>query len=227
MNKTESADYWEQMFCSRTWGTYPPEELVRFIARSFRNVPVKSNVRVLDVGCGPGPNIWYLVREGYTVAGIDGSETAIRQASERLAREGLPYEMPRVDLRVGNFVTLPWVDESFDTIIDVEALYANPMESIRASIGEIWRTLKPGGRFFGKMFGDQSTGSRSGVMIEPGTMHRPEEGPCAGNEIAHFFSREELNELFTEFHDLCIDHVCRTDCNGSIQIFEWLISARK
>ena len=228
MNTTEvAADYWEKMFSSRTWGAYPPEELVRFIARNFRSASVKSDIRVLEVGCGPGPNIWYLVREGYTVSGIDGSETAIRQACVRLMQERLPYEMPRVDLRAGNFVTLPWVDESFDAIIDIEALYANSMGSIRASIGEIWRTLKPGGRFFGKMFGDQSTGSRSGVMIEPGTMHRPEVGPCAGNEIAHFFSREEFNDLFTGFHDLCIDHTCRTDRNGEIKIFEWLISARK
>lgn len=227
MNNTEAADYWEQMFSSRSWGAYPPEELVRFIARNFSKVPDKSEARVLEVGCGPGPNIWYLVREGYSVAGIDGSETAIRQARERLLREGLPSDMPRVDLRVGNFVTLPWADESFDAVVDVEALYANPMASIRACLGEIRRTLKPGGRFFGKMFGDLSTGSNSGVIIEPGTRHCPEEGPCAGNEIAHFFSREEFNDLFSEFHDLCIGHTCRTDCNGGIQIFEWLISARK
>ena len=225
--KSEAGDYWEKIFASRSWGGYPPEELVRFIARSFRQIPNKSEVHVLEIGCGPGPNIWYLVREGFTVAGIDGSPTAIRQAKEKLTWEGLPCEMPRVDLKVGNFAKLPWADEYFDAIVDLEALYANPMENIKDSVAEIRRTLKPGGRFFGKMFGIQTSGSDSGEMFEPGTIRNPKTGPCAGNDVSHFFAKEELEELFRYFCDLSIDHVCRTDHNASEQIFEWLVSARK
>lgn len=224
---TAPDDYWEQIFASRAWGAYPPEELVRFIARSFRTVPNKSEVQVLEIGCGPGPNIWYLVREGFTVAGIDGSPTAIRQAEERLVADKLPYEKPQVDLKVGNFACLPWGDESFDAVIDVEALYANSMSNIRASIAEVRRTLKPGGVFFGKMFGTQTTGSDSGEIVEVGTICCPKTGPCAGNEIAHFFTREEFNDLFAGFRELRIDQVCRTDHNGEVQIFEWLVSAYK
>jgi len=219
--------YWEQIFTNRAWGAYPPEELVRFIARSFQSVPSKAEVRVLEIGCGPGPNIWYLVREGFTVAGIDGSPTAIRQTEERLLVDGLPYEKPRVDMRVGNFAHLPWADESFDAVIDVEALYANLMADIRASIAEVRRTLKPGGLFFGKMFGGQTTGSNSGKMVEPGTRKFPRIGPCASNEVAHFFTREELEELFLGFYDLCIDHTVRTDHNGKMKVFEWIVRARK
>lgn len=224
---TIANDYWEQVFASRAWGAYPPEELVRFIARSFRSVPHKSEVRVLEIGCGPGPNIWYLVREGLAVAGIDGSATAIRQAEERLVADGLPHEKPRVDLKVGNFASLPWADDSFDAVIDVEALYANLMAEIKISIAEVRRALKPGGLFFGKMFGAQTTGSDSGEMIEPGTCATPKIGPCAGNEIAHFFTSEEIKDIFSGFRDLCIDQVVRTDHNGRIQIFEWIVSARK
>jgi ubiquinone/menaquinone biosynthesis C-methylase UbiE len=182
---------------------------------------------VLEIGCGPGPNIWYLVREGFTVAGIDGSPTAIRQSEERLMADGLPYEKPRVDFKVGNFACLPWADESFDAVVDVEALYANTMTNIRTSVAEVRRTLKPGGVFFGKMFGTQTTGSSSGEMVEAGTMRCPETGPCAGNEIAHFFTREEFNDLFAGFRDLCIDQTTRTDHNGKMQVFEWIVSARK
>ena len=78
-SSAEALDYWENIFASRGWGAYPPEELVRFIARNFRTVPDRSQVHVLEIGCGPGPNIWFLAREGYAAAGIDGSPTAIRQ----------------------------------------------------------------------------------------------------------------------------------------------------
>lgn len=222
-SSTEAIDYWENIFAQRAWGAYPPEELVRFIARNFRAVPDRAQIRVLEIGCGPGPNIWFLAREGYAVAGIDGSPTAIRQAEARLRAEGLQA----ADLKVGDFASLPWPDGSFDAVVDVAALYANTMPTIRATVAEIARVLKPGGLFFGKMFADQTTGSRSGVMIEPGTVSKPTSGPCAGNEVAHFFSREELHGLFAGFDELGIDQVHRTDGHGAIQIFEWLASARK
>jgi SAM-dependent methyltransferase len=224
---SSSGEYWERVFATRPWGSYPPEELVRFMARNFRSAPDKSGIRVLEVGCGPGPNIWYLVREGFTVAGIDGSPTAVRQARERLATEKLPHTTPRVDLRVGDFASLPWPDAMFDVVVDIAALYANPIGKIAASIAEINRVLKPSGMFFGKMFGTATTGSSSGEPIEPGTRSHPTTGPCAGNDVAHFFSREELNDLFAGFGGLGVDQTHRTDRNGEIHIFEWLVSARK
>jgi SAM-dependent methyltransferase len=227
--QTNSADgqYWESIFSSRGWGAYPPEELIRFIARNYGKAADRSSVRVLEIGCGPGPNIWYLVREGYGVAGIDGSSTAIAQARHRLSTEGLPTHEERVDLRVGNFVKLPWDDEQFDAVIDVAALYANRRNDIASAIGEVFRTLKPGGKFFGKMFGKDTTGSDSGTLIEPGTRQFPDCGPCAGNEIAHFFDREELLEFLHAFRKVDIDHSVRTERNGEIRIFHWLVSATK
>jgi SAM-dependent methyltransferase len=222
-----SREYWEGVFASRRWGTYPAEDLVRFIGRTFRSVADKSLIQVLEVGCGPGPNLWYLVREGFTAAGIDGSPTAIRQARERLMVEKLPYTAPRVDLRVGDFATLPWPDSTFDAVVDIASLYANPMATIRATINEIHRVLKSGGVFFGRMFGTSTTGSDSGELIEAGTRGNPTTGPCTGNQIAHFFSRDELAELFACFEELGIDQTQRTDRNGEIQIFEWLVSARR
>jgi len=222
-----ASQYWERLFASRPWGSYPPEDLVRFIARSFRSAPDRAAVKVLEIGCGPGPNIWYLAREGFSVAGIDGSPSAIRQARERLIAESLPHAEPRVDLRVGDFVNLPWPEGTFDAVVDVAALYANPMAKITACIAEIERVLKPTGSFFGKMFGGATTGSDTGEALEAGTRRRPTVGPCAGNEVAHFFSREELTGLFRGFGRLAIDSLSRTDGEGAVTIFEWLVSARR
>jgi SAM-dependent methyltransferase len=223
----DATPYWESIFAQRAWGAYPPEELVRFIARNFRTVPDRAQIRVLEIGCGPGPNIWFLAREGYSVAGIDGSPTAIRQADERLRIEGLPSTTPNVELKVGDFTQLPWPDGSFDAVVDIEALYANPMQKIRTAVAEVGRVLKPGGLFFGKMFADESTGSQSGAVIEPGTVSNPTSGPCAGNEVAHFFSREELPELFSDFSKLAIDQIHRTDGGGEVHIYEWLVQAQR
>lgn len=225
---TESQlEYWEKIFSDRAWGRYPPEELVRFIARRFGSTEDKSKIRVLEIGCGPGPNIWFLVREGYHVCGIDGSFTAIEKAKKRLADEGLSFEKTVVDLRVGNFVNFPWPDNYFDAIVDIEALYANSTHDIRTVLKEVLRTLKKGGFFFGKMFGEATTGSDTGTLLEKGTRSHPEIGPCAGNEIAHFFSREEFDDLFSNFEEFSVDYCLRTDAQGQTHIFEWLITAGK
>ena len=220
--------YWENLFTTRQgWGAYPPEELVRFMARNFTDVESRGRVRVLEIGCGPGPNLWYLAREGYRVAGIDFSSTALEMARARLEAELLPTDTDRLDLRAGNFSSLPWADQTFDAVVEVAALYANPMVEIQKTIAEIYRCLKPGGLFFGKLFGDQTTGYNSGVEIELGTRRNPDRGPCAGNDIAHFFCRAELDDLFTDFSSLNVDYVLRTDQSGEINIFHWLVTAQK
>src|SRR5271156_1950170 len=86
---------WEDIFCSKSWGRYPPEHIIRFIARTFSGVRDRSTIRLLEIGCGPGANIWFMAREGFSVCGIDGSATAIDRAKQRLASEGL-----MADLRV-------------------------------------------------------------------------------------------------------------------------------
>jgi ubiquinone/menaquinone biosynthesis C-methylase UbiE len=195
------------------------------MARTFRGRD-RGGVRVLEVGCGPGPNIWYLAREGYQAAGIDFSATALRLARDRLSSEGLLFE-DRLDLREGSFTELPWGPESFDAIVDIAALYANRITDIRATIGEIRRCLKPDGIFFGKMFGIETTGSDSGEEIEPNTRSQPDKGPCAGNDLAHFFSHDELVDLFSGFGQLLLDSTIRTEREGAIRIFHWLVTAKK
>ena len=229
MNKSDlqqaSGKYWEELFAARgQWGAYPSEELIRCVARHFTD---NGTRRVLEIGCGPGANLWYLLREGWRVAGIDISTTALRMAKRRMVAEGLPADVEYLDLREGNFTSLPWQNETFDAVIDIASLYANTMATIRLTVNEIYRNLKADGVFFGKMFGRETTGSDSGIAIELGTRFRPSRGPCAGNEVAHFFTRDELVSLFANFSQISIESMIRTDQNGSIKIFYWLVTAKK
>lgn len=61
--------------------------MIRFIARNFYKVNNRESIKILEVGCGPGANLWYMNREGFTVYGIDGSETAIKKAEKRLKED--------------------------------------------------------------------------------------------------------------------------------------------
>jgi SAM-dependent methyltransferase len=218
---------WDRVFASRSWGRYPPEELVRFIARTFPEYSQRSRLHVLEVGCGPGPNLWLLAREGFQIAGIDGSAHAIDQARARLRDEGLERAAETADLKVGNFATLPWPDNSFDVVIDIEAIYANPVPIIHATIAETKRVLKPGGWFFAKMFGSQTTGATSGKRLDPRTTENPARGPLAGTGVTHVFTEREIRRLFSPFSELRLDWVHRSDNDGRFEFFEWLVQARK
>ena len=52
------------------------------------------------------------------------------------------------EISVGNIITLPYTNNYFDAIIDIECLYANNIKNSKIAISEIYRTLKRGGYFF-------------------------------------------------------------------------------
>lgn len=219
--------HWDSIFRSRGWGRYPPEELVRFVARTFPDQEARSGQAALEVGCGPGANLWYLAREGFQLAAIDGSEHGIALARKRLIAEIPGGAGQAADLKVGNFASLPWSDRAFDLVIDIEALSANTSDVVVTTLAEIHRVLKPGGWFFSKMFGPETSGATSGHILEPGTTANPTEGPLEGVGLIHVFTRDELSRLFSGFAELRLDWVHRSDRNGQYSVFEWLVQARK
>lgn len=110
---------WEKIFKAQEWGKYPSENLIQFVARNFYKKN-RAEVKLLEVGCGTGANIWYMSREGFNVSGIDGSDTAIKIAQERMKNENL-----NARLIVGDIISLPFDNMEFDAIIDNECLYSN------------------------------------------------------------------------------------------------------
>lgn len=202
--------HWDDKFRSHRWGRYPPEDLVRFMGRNYGSSD-RGKVSVLEVGCGPGANLWFLHREGYRVAGIDGSPAAIEAAAARLAGENRGLNPAAPDLQVGDFTRLPWPDAGFDLAIDIFAVYANPLKAIRAVVDEVYRVLVPGGRFYAKLWGRKTTGCGQGMEIEPGTYDAIPDGPCRDMGVSHFFDEAEIRRLWSRFEITALDIHTRTD----------------
>jgi SAM-dependent methyltransferase len=213
---------WDQIFRSKEWGKYPPEHVVRFVARSFYRELDRSQVRILEIGCGPGANVWFMAREGFAVAGIDGSETAIQKARERLASEGLA-----ADLRVGDYTQLPWEASSFDGVIENVSLYCSPWAGIEQALNEVLRVLKPGGLFLSSFFTDRTWGYGEGTMIEPDGFVDLRDGPLAGAGFCLFLSRDRVPQLFRNFVDVAIERVSWTAEGERRLIEQFVITSRK
>jgi ubiquinone/menaquinone biosynthesis C-methylase UbiE len=213
---------WEEIFRNQEWGKYPPEHVVRFVARNFYRVPDRKTVRLLDLGCGPGACIWYMAREGFSVAGIDGSETAIRQAAQRLKAEGLA-----ADLQNGDYTDLPWPDGSFDGVIDNVTLYCNRFENCQRAVAEVKRVLKPRGVFLSCNFTDRTWGYGKGRKIEFDGFTDILEGPLHGKGFALFLSKQRVDELYQPFQEVKVERLSWTAEEMRHLIELWLVEARK
>ena len=212
---------WEQIFSAREWGKYPPEHVVRFIARTFYRTPDRSAVRLLEIGCGPGANVWFMAREGFSVSGIDCSATAIRKAGERLAKEGLS-----ADLRVGDNAALPWPDNTFDGVLENVSLYCNGSDSIRAALAEVRRVLKPGAPFQASFFTTRTWGYGTGTKVEPDGFRDITEGPLVGTGFCLFLTRDRLIELFKDFAIVAVERISWTMEHETHLVEQFVIACR-
>lgn len=215
---------WETLHASREWGKYPSVDLVRTVMRGFQDRD-KTSLRVLEIGCGAGANLFFFLREGFQVCGIDGAPSAVRKAGERLG--GLKQPGQEFDLRVGDFQRLPWPAESFDLVVDYISICTNRMAEIRATLAECRRVLRPGGFMFSRAWSRGCLGDGTGNQIEPGTSDGPTAGPCENTGTSHFFSREELDELYAPFARRDLVQVTYDWKSREYRTIEWIVWAMK
>lgn len=215
---------WEDIFRAHDWGRYPPEELIRFVARHFFSTPHRKEVKLLEIGCGSGANIWFLSREGFDVYGIDGSETAIIKATQRLREEGL-----EAHLQVGDASLLSDLDAAgyFDAVIDVTCVQHNKLSAVQSILDQTLTILKPHGVMFSMMLATGSYGDGLGQQIEAGTYLDIGEGPLHNMGLCHFFSLEEVNQLFARFSKTQIEYSVRSLNNRQQEYKHWVIESVK
>lgn len=148
----KNLQYWEDTFQKQQWGKYPTLELVRFIAKNFYSVENRKSIKILELGSGPGPNLWYLAKEGFSVYGIEGSSTANIHAIQRIKDENLEEFL--IEVKTGDYFDLleSYPDNFFDAIIDIESIYCNPFDKSQQIIKKSFKKLKNKGKFLSITF---------------------------------------------------------------------------
>jgi ubiquinone/menaquinone biosynthesis C-methylase UbiE len=97
-----------------------------------------DNKKILEVGCGRGGGLDYINRKfnPVTTSGLDMNKTAIAFCNSH-------YNMGNESFFHGDAQKLPFRDNSFDVIMNVESSHRYP--NMKAFLNETYRTLKPGG----------------------------------------------------------------------------------
>lgn len=95
--------------------------------------------QVLEIAIGTGLNLPFYPAE-VEITGIELSPAMLEIAGQRAQRLGR-----QVELVAGDAQALPFPDQRFDTVVCTLSLCCIPNE--RQAIAEVWRVLRPGGRF--------------------------------------------------------------------------------
>jgi ubiquinone/menaquinone biosynthesis C-methylase UbiE len=125
-----SRSYFEDLLRARfEYGPWMPEAL---------GYEETSGLRVLDVGCGQGIDVYRYALAGAEATGVDLTPRHVELARAHLAVMGLEAEIVQ-----GDAEQLPFSDDSFDRVSSNGVLHHTP--DMPAALREIRRVLTPGG----------------------------------------------------------------------------------
>lgn len=121
----------------------PEDEPNRYFIQMYAATLGSLEVRdrdILEVGCGRGGGSEWIARaqKPRSMTGLDLSENAISLCRER-------YELPNLKYVRGDAQQLPFADNSFDIVLNIESSHHYP--SMVKFLHEVCRVLKPGGYF--------------------------------------------------------------------------------
>src|SRR5688572_25698484 len=129
------------------------------VANPHRMGPIGEGLSVVDIGCGAGMDLLLAARavggRGRAI-GVDMTEGMAAKARASAQAAGLG----NVEVRIGDAMALPLEDASVDVVISNGVLNLTPDKQV--AYGEVFRVLRPGGRF---LYADIAVGAELSESI--------------------------------------------------------------
>lgn len=130
-------------FATRFAGETPREATTRSEHALALRLGLRPGLQVLDIGCGVGGPMRTIARfSGASILGINNNDYQIRRAD---ALSGAAKLKGLCSVRKGDYMALDLAADSIDCAYAIEATCHAP--SLEGVYAEVWRVLKPGGRF--------------------------------------------------------------------------------
>jgi len=144
--------------------------------------------RVLELGCGNGKTLSCMVQRCWEVTAIDFSPSAARMCKP------IADTMPNGFACVADARWLPFAPSVFDGVIAIHVLSHLESSDREHAVAEAAGMLKKGGILYFTGFSREDFRSGKGSVAEPGTMRK------GSGIITHFFTEQEVQDLFCSFH---------------------------
>jgi len=182
----------------------PQDEKDRACVQLYHHVASQADLRgkdVLEISCGHGGGASYITRTfapaHYTA--LDLNSTGIRFCEQQ-------HALPELEFIQGDAESLPFIRDSFDAVINVEASHCYP--DFPRFLDEVARVLKPGGHFLYAdfRFKDSIPDWEKAIAECPLEIEQMTDiGPCVIRGLEHNSARsqEMLDRKLPKFlHDL-------------------------
>lgn len=170
------------------------------LVRGWARDTLPPSSAIVDIGCGSGvPIAQALIKDGFTVAGIDASPRLIGAFARRFPSAQHACEAAQESRFFGR---------SFDAAIAIGLLFLLSAEDQRAVIAGVAKALRPGGRLLFSApleaceWLDLLTGRRSVSLGEAGYARLLEE---AGLQLVECYTDEGANNYFDAVKPLASD----------------------
>lgn len=216
---------WEQKYNRGHAERYPWDVVVSFIFRNYPSHKSRDQVKILEIGCGTGNNLWFAAREGFQVTGIDGSSSAITFAEQRFREEGL-----QGNFCVGDFTELPFNNDSFDLVFDRGSLTCCGISSAQKTVNDVKRVLHKDGKFLCNPYSDRHSSYVSGRQGADEVTVGITAGTLVGVGQICFYGRRDVEKLFAQgWKLLSFQHLelCEQVQPNYIVHSEWRVIAQK
>jgi ubiquinone/menaquinone biosynthesis C-methylase UbiE len=118
-----------------------PALLGRLYPMMARELALRTDDELLDVGCGSGRLLAEHAMHCRFVAGLDASAIQVSMARKRLAE---PIAAGTAEVVLGDAMALPWDDDRFSVVASLNCLKFVP--DPRKALAEMHRVLRPDGR---------------------------------------------------------------------------------
>ena len=187
---------------------FPHDWVVATVNRIFAEKPDRSDLRVLELGCGSGANLRFLAEFGFSkVDGIDGAQSALR-----LAEKNIPPNDKAISLFNADFTSIPAKDKYYSLVLDRGSITHNDFESCKKVMAESYRVLKPGGIMLTSLFSNSHSAIYNAEPISR-LFYRAFKDETLTEQGLNtcFFGIKEVLEVFEPFEIISCIHDVRTE----------------
>ena len=118
--------------------------------------------------------------------------------SSYFAKERFKKDQLQAELKTGDFIALPYDNDTFDIVIDRAAITCCGYSSARKVISEISRTLKNKGKFLFNPYSKSHTSYHAGKLGDDGLIKNITSGTLIGSGQICLYDKDDIYKLFTD-----------------------------
>ena len=169
---------------------------------------IPRNSKILDLGCGNGEKTNHIANLGFNIIGIDSSKEAISYAKTKF---------PKLKFYLRNALSTKLKNNSFDAIISIAVFHCFLEKDRKKYVKELNRILKNKGFLFQLVLSSEDETMKKGKEAEQNTFVQKSGIPF------HLFTKEELEEYFSNFKCLTFEHHKKKAKNIQIAVYTMVL----